>query len=320
MRQRIFWTVFFTDRRIALSCGRPYGIRDLDYDVEQPSWIADRDLHPDHPLPTQDPQRSSNPFLSCMIAWGKLVGEVWDHVFAPGAAKHREEGENTAVLDARIKHYTEVTQPTIPLLPSDFSPEPRHLKQLALVQTRFNHLRLLLRRRAMTSLRYDGTTGRICGDLAMDTVQRIKDHSHEAKLPSSFRFHMTATLGGAILILSTLLVRDLGSIGLQDKAPVYAESFRDAIGILHDIAIYFQAARRVADDCKDIVRVVTTILNGGPPDLIPTNLIELFPYNALDCTQQSGLPDTGGWNGADVANLDSWDFELQPSGNGVPWI
>jgi hypothetical protein len=42
MRQRIFWTIYFADRRISLSCGRPYGIRDLDIDVDQPSWVYDR--------------------------------------------------------------------------------------------------------------------------------------------------------------------------------------------------------------------------------------------------------------------------------------
>ena len=30
------------DRQIALSCGRPYTLRDSDIDVEHPAWIADR--------------------------------------------------------------------------------------------------------------------------------------------------------------------------------------------------------------------------------------------------------------------------------------
>jgi hypothetical protein len=41
MRQRVFWTVYFVDRRIALSCGRPYGIKDSDIRTEKPAWLHD---------------------------------------------------------------------------------------------------------------------------------------------------------------------------------------------------------------------------------------------------------------------------------------
>ncbi|KAF2472467.1 uncharacterized protein BDR25DRAFT_302638 [Lindgomyces ingoldianus] len=346
VRQLIFWTVYFTDRRIALSCGRPYGIRDLDIDVEQPSWIYDKELYPDQPLPEPNVSRSSNMYLTCMVSWAKLAGDVWDQVFAPGAARRGVDGENAAVLDARIKHWTEAVLPTIPLLPTDQPPEVRHLRQHVLVHTRLNHLRLLLRRRTMVRLKYDGSTGRLCGDLAIDIVQRIKAHTPEAKAPSSFRFHMTASLGSAILILATLLVRDLASIGLQDKQSAYADSFRDGVSILHDIAIYLQAARRVADDLKDIVHVVTAVLSQQQgqdgvitQNVIPLNIDDLFPYSTLDFAQQGGWGEyhgslgMAGWNGTggtgaaggmdnQMTNLDSWDFELQPhsGGHGVPWI
>lgn len=42
MRQRLFWTVYFVDRRISLSCGRPYDMHDLDIDVKMPVWISDK--------------------------------------------------------------------------------------------------------------------------------------------------------------------------------------------------------------------------------------------------------------------------------------
>ncbi|KAF2713963.1 hypothetical protein K504DRAFT_462421 [Pleomassaria siparia CBS 279.74] len=351
MRQRIFWTIYFADRRISLSCGRPYGIRDLDIDVDQPSWIYDRDIQLDQPLPPRDLIRSANLYLSCMIQWGKLCGDVWDRMFA-AAATQGMDGESTAILDAKIKHWTEVCLPAIPLLPKDHTPEIRHQRQHTLVYTRLNHLRLLLRRRTMISLRYDGSTGRLCGDLAISNVQLIKAHSTDAKGPSSFRYHMTASLGGSILILATLLVRDLVSIGLQDQQTAYAESFRDALAILQDLSIYLQAARRVIDDFRDIVNVVTTILNQGvsigpegekTTNTFPANIDDLFPYGALDFAQQAstGQSDTGrggatgSGNGnagaqwtssmesATAASLDSWDFELQPTsvgGYGVPWI
>lgn len=42
MRQRLFWTVYFIDRRISLSCGRPYAIRDSDIDLDEPEWVDDK--------------------------------------------------------------------------------------------------------------------------------------------------------------------------------------------------------------------------------------------------------------------------------------
>ncbi|KAF2194024.1 hypothetical protein K469DRAFT_617820 [Zopfia rhizophila CBS 207.26] len=336
MRQRTFWTVYFTDRRIALSCGRPYGIRDLDIDVEQPAWIYDGDLHPERPLPEPDVSRSSNMYLSCMISWAKLGGDVWDQVFAAGAAKRGVDGENTAILEARIKHWTDAVLPTTPLLPPDQPPDVRHLRQHVLVHTRLNHLRLLLRRRTMVSLKYDGNTGSLCGDLASDIVQKIKAHSPEARIPSSFRFHVTASLGSALLILTTLLVRDLAPIGLQDRQPAYAESFREGIAILNDLAAYLQVARRVTEDLKDIVQVVTSMLeqrqvvlhNQQDGGSATSNITNLFPYTALDSVQQAGLNEYQGgfgiWNGADapLGSSETWDFEVQPArgGYGVPWI
>ena len=35
-RLRVFWVTFILDRRISLSCGRPYSIRDVDIDLERP--------------------------------------------------------------------------------------------------------------------------------------------------------------------------------------------------------------------------------------------------------------------------------------------
>lgn len=291
-----------------------------------------------------------------MIQWGKLIGDVWDRVFAAAAtATHGIDSESTAILDAKIKHWTEVYLPAIPLIPKDGqTPETRHQRQHTLVYTRLNHLRLLLRRRTMISLRYDGSTGRLCGDLALANTQLIKSHAVDAKGPSSFRYHMAASLGGSILILATLLVRDLSSIGLQDQQAAYADSFQDALAILQDLSLYLQAARRVLDDFRDIVNVVTTILNQQQNsakgqgqtqghdslqsgNLFPTNIDDLFPYGTLDFAQQAGagLSDTGRvgsggdahgqWigSGANIEGTDSWDFELQPTGGGgygVPWI
>jgi hypothetical protein len=41
MRQRVIYTVFFMDRRMAHSCGQPYGMRSQDLAVTEPAGLRD---------------------------------------------------------------------------------------------------------------------------------------------------------------------------------------------------------------------------------------------------------------------------------------
>lgn len=52
MRQRLIWTVYFVDRRVSLSCGRPYSMLDGHLHVEKPLQIDDkvRSIHFRDPL------------------------------------------------------------------------------------------------------------------------------------------------------------------------------------------------------------------------------------------------------------------------------
>lgn len=327
LRQRIFWTLYYTDRLISLSCRRPYGIRDHDIDVDEPSWISDAELNPDQPLPEPNINQSANVYLSCMVSWAKLAGDVWDQVFAAVASENGIDSEKVANVDARITHWRAVSLPIIPLLPVDRHPETRQRRQHVLVHTRLDYLRILLYRSTMVSLNYDGNTGHLCGDLAMDTISRLKPFDLDAKSGNTFRFHMAVSLGSAILILSTLLIRDLSPIGLDGMHAVYADSFREGIAILQDLAIYLQVARRIMDDLKDVANAVTTILNEGPgaaSHLLGPDLGQLFPYGEVEV----GLLGGGGfggesgmqnWNGEGVVDLGGWDEEGR-EGGGVLWI
>lgn len=152
---------------------------------------------------------------------------------------------------------------------------------------------------------------------------------------------MATTLGGAILILATLLTRPLSTISLQDKQPIYAQSFRDTVEMLRGLSTNLQAARRITKDLEDIIDVVTSILDQPQPlepqtgfmNYIPANMENLFPYGTVDFTPQAVLPDDqpGGFSNAAggsmfdydaMTSLDSWDYDTQPTTNGygVVWI
>lgn len=338
MKQRILWTAYFADRRIALSCGRPYGISDRDIDVELPAWLSDQEISPDQPLPNQNLNESYLMYLSCMVSFAKFGGEIWDNMFSAGASKTVPNAETIAVLDVKIKHWAETNLPMIPLLPPNNQTLRRHLRQHILVHTRVCHLRLLLRRRLMVSLTYSAQDGRLCGELAMEIVQLITRHSDEASEPSSFRFHMAVSLGGALVILGTLLCRPLIDLGLQDLYPAYSDAFRQGHSLLKELASGLFAARRMLLDLKDIIQVVTAIVEqpvAAPqqqPQLqMPANIDNLFPYGAIDFAQQGGYPyetyqpgnfSQGmaynnfeqGWNG------DALQMQTANHGYGVPWI
>lgn len=201
---------------------------------------------------------------------------------------------------------------------------------------RMSHLRLLLRRRIMISMTYDYSTAALCGSIATDIVSKLKVHELEIAECSSFRFHMATTLGGAILILATLLTRSLSSLGLQDNRPLYAESFQDGVKLLKDLGINLPAARRVANDLEDIIKVVTSILDqqslsspeSGFSNYVPPNMDSLFPYTAIDFMQQDELPDEllGEFidnTGDSMMQPADWGYyNIQPTTNGysVAWI
>lgn len=336
MKQRILWTCYFVDRRIALSCGRPYDLADKDIDVELPVWVNDKEVHPNEPLPPVSVDESYMPYLSCMVQFSRLGGEIWEKMFSAGASKTIPSAETILVLDAKIKHWSENVLPAVPLMPTNKPPTLRNRRQRTLVYTRVNHLRLLLRRQMMVSMTGAPHDCRICGDLAVDVVRQILDHSDEANEPSSFRFHMAVSLGGALLILSTLLCRPLGDLGLQEFFTTYLQAFRQALALMRQLGRGLHASRRMLADLKDIIDVVERVVDQPvpqqPPMQLPVNLDNLIPYGAIDFAHQavSGYPYETQMAGAFRQNwyepgLNGWDgtnshVQSATNGYGAPWI
>ena len=127
---------------------------DRDIDVHLPVWVSDKELREDAALPRVNLDDSFMMYLSSMVSFAKLSGEIWDSMFSAGASKSIQSAETVAVLDAKIRHFDENVLPTIPLMPPNGNPTTRHRRQYILVHTRIYHLRLLLRRRMMVSLTY----------------------------------------------------------------------------------------------------------------------------------------------------------------------
>lgn len=269
-----------------------------------------------------------------MVCWGRLAADVWDGFFAAAISKDGVASDNALILDARIKHWTDVIFPTIPLLPPEFAPEPRQLRQHTVVQNSLDQLRLLLFRQTILSLRYDADVACLCRDLAINIVQRIKNHKGDASQPTSFRFAMASCLGGAMLILATLLFRDMQYITSDDRSLAHSEeAYADATAILADLAPGFALARRIKKDFAELGNlhrqtVDPTELNFGHD--LPVGRQELFPYTPLDLTRQSDFsaeadPNNRHMNGSgsvSTLNTDLWSslFATKEGKYGVLWI
>jgi hypothetical protein len=277
-------------------------------------------------------------FLNSMVCWGRLSADVWDGLFDAAVVKGGFNSENAHLLDAQIQHWTEVILPSIALLPTDYPPNITQARQHHLVHTRLGLLRLFVYRQLMVTLTYDGERGRICGEIAIDLVRRVREHGAETDAyhtgddgspsPHSFGFHMATTLASALLILATLCVRDLDHMGLSWK--VYADSFTEGWEIICHLSMKYTVAQRIHNELVELARVVTKVVEhrqkglSFPYDLIPAQVRDLMPcnsHNSLDFAQQSGGSGTFSLNTDRTQESDKWGiWESSQKGHRVLWI
>jgi len=267
-----------------------------------------------------------------MICWSRLAGDVWDGLFAATIAKDGVDSDNARMYNDRIKHWSEAIRDTIPLLPTGYLAESRKLRQQASVHNSMDQLRLLLFRQSLLSLQYNGELERLCGDLALNIVQRIQTYNSEENQLGSFRFCMASSLGSAVLVLSVLLTGGPTSVGSRDRWEMYANGYREAMMILGQLASSFTLARRILDDFAAVERVLDDMMGTEQPypHHVPTNIRDMFPYTCLDFSQQStasgGDVPTDGQaveSGAEsTLNTDLWSsvFTAKEGKYGVPWV
>jgi hypothetical protein len=186
-----------------------------------------------------------------MIHWSRFAGSLWDSIFAATASQYVHP-EKMSTFDAAVMDFFEETYPTIPM-------DPRQTQQVQFIHLSFNNLRLLARRQTMLSLQFDGSTGHISSELAIDTIARVRDYEQASDtLPYSFRHYMISSLASSLLILCSLLVRDLSSsdLGLDVWTPTYISNFGMAVAKLHELADHLPLAQRVLVDFDKIVSIV----------------------------------------------------------------
>jgi hypothetical protein len=209
------------------------------------------------------------------------------------------------------------------------APQSQHLSHVPLKIFTLKRLTipLIVSRKIMTSFTYNNDHAQYFTNLARDALGDVQQLHAEATISSSCRHQLTSAVAGALLVFGAILLRDLSAPHLGQLQSAYGDYlgyFMDAAGLLLDLAQSLPYAKRVHEDCTTIINCVTNIaerwrslpqarrLSEGQSavaDLIPSNIMESFPYQALSPPLQGpvGLSDEsfGAWehvrgNGLDV--------------------
>lgn len=103
-RKRLWWTIYFLDRRISQRSGTAYLIRDHDVAVDE--FQSRRQLvandHQASGKTSSGPDSSSDgDYVQVLINLGRVWGHIWDSFFAARAAS-RGDWEEIELADARI--------------------------------------------------------------------------------------------------------------------------------------------------------------------------------------------------------------------------
>ncbi|KAF4547899.1 Transcription activator of gluconeogenesis-like protein 2 [Elsinoe fawcettii] len=272
-------------------------------------YLVYEELLPNEELPPPNPGSSSIPYLLCVCKFAHFAGEIFDKVFSDPQSRDDDLALLDFYINRWLEHELELIMPTRGAERSAMS-----VRQEVLIRTRMQHLRLLLWRRKMVNLSFDPATGRLCGDVAVDMLEKLGSLSAEIHEPSSFRYYQTAAVGEAVLVLAALLC-STSSTNLGDRWATYIQSLRDGRAILSSLASKLITARRMADRLSAILGLVDTLLSSDMNQPISAEIQngmhELFEPTTTQGQLQLGLGFPGNANGT----FDDFAFD----GNFMPF-
>lgn len=84
-RQRLWWTIYSLDRRIAQRNGTPYIIRDSEIAVDE--FDVPRDTKNSAQTKESLEESYTENYLQSLVDFGKLWGQIWDKFYAASASK-----------------------------------------------------------------------------------------------------------------------------------------------------------------------------------------------------------------------------------------
>jgi hypothetical protein len=251
-----------------------------------------------------DPRPFIDHYIHYVILWARYAGNAIDGRSLDGATQD--------IIDRQISYFLDHDLPEliIPYTGPDAGAAPPLKVFITQKKTDFVLWGL---RSVITSLQYDDNHAAHFSHLTVFTVNRMAAFAQDVRQPFSLRHRMVSALSNALLVLCSLLVRNLAG-----RTQSHIEAFRRTLDMLQDLAYSQPYAKRVLSDFESIVRVVEEAIDGKDA---PENVAELFPYRSP--SPHIRLPSTPGTsNGVDGMKTGSNGYGSGPGESrcGVLWL
>ncbi|KAF2271542.1 uncharacterized protein EI97DRAFT_504890 [Westerdykella ornata] len=285
LAKRIFWTLYYVDRRVALSCGRPYGIHDSDIDVE---W------------PKVDIKDESSLHLEWMIKYAKKASALWDK-------RSFLNSHETVAVSAKMMYLdcaNRGAEEQLEKYRSGGSTTLRKMIRLALDLLSLNNFRLFFSRHRILFFSYSahtvGDVDSACRLIILTTTTCLDTMDK----PELLGYHMASSLGSVILTMGIL--RQKRNHFTDWPVEEWDSLYHDAVALLERLKPTTPLAWRVERDLKAPVILAHRI---DP---------KRCPYRHLDFMQQMENDGFEGREGED-GELEL-SMESRAGEYGVPWL
>ncbi|KAJ6010384.1 hypothetical protein N7451_001796 [Penicillium sp. IBT 35674x] len=264
-RKRLWWTIYFLDRRISQRSGMPYTIHDRDVAVDE--------FKPKRNMVAMDSTDSSKDgdYVQALIDLGRTWGYIWDTLFAASAASQGDCDE-IELADARIllirRHLPSQLSWSTDHLVSTYlaqgEAEPQIRRRLAMF-VRINLSRMIIRQNPLWPCQGNSDMKHFCALVAHDTIEAIALYIWACGRvrPSGF-FFITSLVECMYHLMSALQ-----DSALKADHETALEAFRIADQVLEDLSKTLSSASRARAAIQSIINpAVGTLANNDETELV----------------------------------------------------
>ncbi|KAF2494597.1 hypothetical protein BU16DRAFT_589557 [Lophium mytilinum] len=254
-RKKLWWTIYFFDRRIAQRNGSPYLIRDIEVAVEdfEQSLANPRSRHEPGDALSEPSSHIAlhQPYFQVLINFAKLWGQIWDNFFAASAPKRTDWREveiaDTRVILVRRQLPSELTWDTdlLETYTSEGETEPQ-LRRRLFIFIRINLLRMTIRQNPILSGESGQEARKFCAVLARDSIEAIAAFASVCPGIRPSGYFISTALVECIYHLAYLLKDP----ELQTDGSAALESFHSAYQLLVELAETIEAAKHALEALK----------------------------------------------------------------------
>jgi hypothetical protein len=251
-----------------------------------------------------DPRPFIDHYIHYVILWARYAGNAVDG--------RSLDGTTQDIIDRQISYFLDRDLPELGIPYTQPSAATVSPLKIFITQKKTDFVLWGLRS-IITSLQYDDNHAAHLSHLTVFTVNRMAAFSQHVRQPFSLRHRMVSSLSNALLVLCSLLLRNIAG-----RTPPHVEAFHRALDMLHELAHSLVYAKRVLSDFESIVRIVEGVIGGKDA---PESVAELFPYRAPSpYIRLSQTPEIS--TGVERMNPDSNGNSGGPheTGCGVLWL